>query len=112
MRKNRFMLITILAVLTCTLLLGACGGDALKGTWVGKRDSIGITFTFDGKGKCNTEDEYGIKDTGTYTIEGSNAKIKMSYWDSEIVYQFTIDGNKLSMVSDEPYRPSYELEKK
>lgn len=96
-------------------LLAACGGgggDALKGTWKGERDSIGITFNFDGKGGCDTEDEHGIKDTGTYTIvDDSTVKIKMSYWESEIVYNYSIDGDKLVMDSDEPLRPSYDLTK-
>ena len=53
-----------------------------------------------------------IKDTGTYTIaDDSTVKIKMSYWDTEIVYNYSITGDKLVMDSDEPLRPSYDLTK-
>ena len=116
MIKRRIALV-LLSMSLLLSLLAACGGgggggDALKGTWEGNRDSIGITFKFDGKGGCDTEDEYGIKDTGTYTIaDDSTVKIKMSYWDNEIVYNYHIAGDKLVMDSDEPLRPSYELTK-
>ncbi|HHU07441.1 MAG TPA: hypothetical protein GXZ59_03750 [Clostridiaceae bacterium] len=116
MIKRRILVVTLVLVLLSTLLLSACGGgggDALKGAWEGKRDSIGITFTFDGKGECDTKDEYGITDTGTYEItDDSTVKIKMSYWEQEIVYNYKIDGDKLVMESDEAYRPAYDLTKK
>ena len=93
MTKKRTAVVLLSMIMLLSLLLAACGGgggggggDALKGTWEGLRDSTGITFKFDGKGGCDTEDEYGIKDTGTYTIvDDSTVKIKMSYWDNEML---------------------------
>ncbi|HZJ90127.1 MAG TPA: DUF5640 domain-containing protein [Oscillospiraceae bacterium] len=121
MTKKRTAVVLLSMIMLLSLLLAACGGggggsggggDALKGTWEGMRDSTGITFKFDGKGGCDTEDEYGIKDTGTYTIvDDSTVKIKMSYWDNEIAYNYSISGDKLVMDSDEPLRPAYDLTK-
>ncbi|NLB09828.1 MAG: hypothetical protein GX834_01990 [Clostridiaceae bacterium] len=121
MIKRKISVVAISLILLSALLLSACGGgggdkssaDKLKGTWEGTRDSIGITFKFDGKGACDTEDEYGIKDTGTYEIiDDSTVIIKMSYWDQEIVYNYKIVGDNMEMDSDEPLRPSYDLTKK
>ncbi|MGI6497373.1 MAG: DUF5640 domain-containing protein [Oscillospiraceae bacterium] len=113
MRKNKLVVLAMSAMLVLMMLLSACGGggDALKGTWAGRSNDMEVTWTFDGKGGCKTENEYGIKDEGTYTIDGSNLAIKMSMWDDEIKYQFKIDENHLSMTAEESYRPSYELEK-
>lgn len=62
---------------------------------------------------CKYENEYGAKDEGTYSVDGSATVIKLSKWETDNKYQFKVDGGKLSLVDDgENYRPSYELEKK
>ncbi|MGI6168726.1 MAG: DUF5640 domain-containing protein [Christensenellales bacterium] len=113
MRKNRLAVVAVSAVLVLMLLLSACGGgDELHGTWEGRSEDMAVTWTFDGKGGCKMENEYGIKDDGTYSIDGSNVTIKLSNWEAEIGYQFKLDDKKLSLETDEVYRPSYQLEKK
>ena len=115
MRGTRIAVMAVALVLVGALVLGGCGGgssDGLKGTWVGESDDFDVTWTFDGKGGCKMENEYGFKDDGTYTVDGSAVVIKLSKWDEEIGYQFQVDGNKLILTADEDYRPNYELEKK
>ncbi len=115
MRGKRIAVAALATVLLCALILGGCGGgggDALKGTWEGESEDFAVTWTFDGKGGCKMENEFGFKDDGTYTVDGSSAQIKLSQWDDEIGYQFKVDGNKLILTADESYRPSYDLEKK
>lgn len=112
MRKNRLILMMVCAMLLCMLLSACGGGDELKGTWEGRSEDMAWTWTFDGKGGCKTENEYGIKDEGTYAIDGSSVKIKLSNWEKELDYEFKLDGKNLSLTTDEAYRPNYELEKK
>lgn len=116
MKKNRIVraAVSIALVLMMLLAVSACGGggDVLKGTWKGRSEDMEMTWTFDGKGGCKTENEYGMKDDGTYTIDGSDVTIKLSMWDSEIQYQFKMDGDHLTLTAYEDYRPNYELDKK
>lgn len=118
MRKHKATWLILTVALVATMFLAACGGggggggDALKGTWEGSSQDMDWTWTFDGKGGCKTENEFGIKDDGTYTIDGDDVSIKLSRWDDPIVYQYKIDGDKLSLTTDEPLRPTYELTKK
>lgn len=115
MKKNRLAIITMVMTLVCVLLLSACGAekDALKGTWNGiSNDDLGVTWIFDGNGKCKMESELGMKQDGTYTIDGSDIKIKLSNWEDELDYTFKLDGNSLSLTPVEAFRPSYELQKK
>ena len=115
MRKHKANHLILTLALAAMILLTACGGgggDALKGTWQGTSQDMEWTWIFDGKGGCKTENEYGIKDEGTYTMDGNDVTIKMSYWDGPIVYQYKIDGDKLSLTTDEPLRPIYDLTRK
>lgn len=116
MRKKQMSYLILAVALAAMLLVSACGGgaggDALKGNWEGRSEGMAWTWTFDGKGGCKTENEYGIKDQGTYTIDGNDVTIKMSYWDEPIVYQYKIEGSQLSLTTEETYRPNYELTKK
>jgi hypothetical protein len=117
MRKHKASYLILTLALAAMILLTACGGsgsggDVLKGTWEGRSQDMAYTWTFDGKGGCKTENEFGIKDEGTYTIDGNDVTIKLSYWDGPIVYQYKIDGDQLSLTTDEPLRPTYELTKK
>lgn len=115
MERFRLAIITILATLTCVFLLSSCGAekDALKGTWIGKNnDDVSVTWVFDGKGECNMENEFGINLDGTYTIISNDVKINLAAWEEELEYSFKVDGNHLSLIPAEAFRPNYELQKK
>ena len=115
MRKLIATWLILTAAHAAMFFLTACcggGGDALKGSWEGRSQDMGTTWTFDGKGGCKMENEFGIKDDGSYTIDGGNVSIKLSRWDDPILYQFRIDGDKLSLTTEEPLRPTYELTRK
>ena len=113
--KRKLFIVLSLALVALTLFT-ACGGgsaDALKGTWEGKNnDGMVVTWTFDGKGKCTMNNEYGMNDEGTYTTDGSAVVIALSKWDESLDYTFEINGSTLTLTPDEDYRPSYELSKK
>ena len=107
------VLVMVLVLLVSGLVLAGCGGsgDALKGTWIERNpESFDTTWTFDGNGNCTTEDRFG-GDEGTYTIEGNNVSIKLSYWQQASNYTFSIDGSILSLTAIESYLPDRTLEK-
>lgn len=116
MMKNRTVHIALSTFLMLAMLVSlcACGGpsDSLKGTWAGTNDDeVGVTWTFDGGGKCKMENDYGTKDDGTYTIDGDKVSIKLNGWDAEKLYQFTISGSSLSLSATDAMSPNYELKK-
>ena len=55
----------------------------------------------------------GFEGEGTYSIEDTKLKIKLKSWDEEKVYEFKLEGDKLSLTPTDPYSPKYpELIKK
>ncbi len=117
-KKQLKPILALVLAVVMVLALAACGGggggggDALKGTWEGSSQDFEVTWTFDGKGGCKMENEYGIKDDGTYTIDGDTVMIKLSRWDDELEYKMTQDEKDLLLDPVEDYRPRYELTKK
>lgn len=91
-----------LCVLMTVLCLAACGGSksALVGTWQSEEYSgTTITFKDDGTGSMDTD---GMKITFTYvdkdkTVEVINDLNK----EQSIIYEYTIDGDKLSLKDKE-----------
>jgi hypothetical protein len=120
MRKTKSIMLVLATVMALMIVLSmtACGGgdggggDELKGTWAGRSQDMEVTWTFDGKGGCKMENEFGFKGEGTYELSGSAVIIKLNAWDDPIDYTFNIDGTHMSLKADESHRPSYELDKK
>ena len=87
--------IAALAVIIVGIILlakGCSGGtDALAGTW--EFDGT-TTYSFDGSGS-GTMELPSISYDFTYTIDYANESVR----DSE--YEFTVDGNTLTLVGDE-----------
>ncbi len=113
-RKPMMLVLATVMILMIVVSLTACGGgggDELKGTWEGRSQDMVTTWIFDGKGGCKLKSEYGFEDEGTYEITGNAVSIKMNAWDAPIGYTFKIDGKAMSLIADEDFRPSYELEK-
>ncbi len=106
--------IAALAVIIVGIILlakGCSGGtDALAGTW--EFDGT-TTYSFDGSGS-GTMELPSISYDFTYTIDGNKLMIDYaneSVRDSE--YEFTVDGNTLTLVGDEgTVGGTYELKKK
>ena len=107
MKRLTAAILCIIMVLTLT----ACGGgsgDALKGTWSGEHSDYGtVTWKFDGKGKCEMENDF-FQGDGTYTIDGEQVTIKMELWDNEVVYDFSISGKSLNLTATDELAPEYE----
>ncbi len=64
--------VALFLIAVTLLTLAACGSkDALAGTWSADLGDDGvITWTFNGKGKCNMENAY-MKQVALYTIDGT-----------------------------------------
>lgn len=116
--KNKILLISIFFV--SVFVLVGCGknSDELEGTWKGLTDGesrdyqIETTFKFDGNGKVEYENEYGIKSEGTYEIKDNKVTISLKSWDEAKVYEFSINDKTLSLKATDVYSPSYsELDK-
>ena len=121
MRKTKSIMLVLATVMALMIVLsmtacggggGGGGGDELKGTWAGRSQDMEVTWTFDGKGGCKMENEFGFKDEGTYELSGNAITIDMSEWGEALGYTYKIDGSHMSLVADESIRPSYELDKK
>jgi len=119
MKKSK-VLLSVVLIMSLVFAMAACGGGsddspekAFKGSWVSEatEDSIETTFTFDGKGKCSFENEYGIKGEGTYTVDGSDLTIEMDLWDAPHEYSYEIDDTTLTLDNYDDYKPSYVLTK-
>ena len=116
MKKTIALLLVLILGIS---LLAACGGggsgggsgDALKGTWTGLDDNgMDASFIFDGKGGLKFGDS---KDSGTYTITGSEVSIKVDWWDNARSYTFAINGNNLTLTRPETaYYVNFDLTKK
>ena len=85
----------------------------LVGTWKGLTDGdsrenqIETTFTFKSGGDIAYENEFGIKSEGTYEINDNKVTITLESWDQPKVYEFKVDGDKLSLTATDKYSPSY-----
>ena len=84
------------------------------GTWSGKNnDDVETEWKFEKDGKCIMKNDYGYEGEGTYSIEDTKLKIKLKSWDEEKIYEFKLEGDKLSLTPTDPYSPKYpELIKK
>lgn len=122
MKKIKFIL-SVMLMFSIVLSFTACGGgggssdskgDPLKGKWEGVSigDDMKTTFTFDGKGKCKMENEFGLKSDGTYTVDGSSLTVALEIWDNDQSFTFEKNDSDLTLTNDEDHRPSYELKKK
>lgn len=106
-------IITFVVLFASVLLLTACGGNKLIGTWEGTANEMKTTFTFKSGDKVEYKNELGINSTGTYKIKGEEVTIKLEAWDKEKVYKFEVKNNKLSLTATDSYSPSYkDMEKK
>ncbi len=96
-------------VLVCSLLLvTACGGNKLVGTWVGdSNDGLKTTFEFKKDGKVSYKNEYGFDSKGTYEVKDDKVTIKIESWDKEKVYKYEIKDGKLKLTATDKYSPSY-----
>ena len=121
-------IVMVLVLMLGVSLLAGCGddggsggsggsGDVLMGVWEGVLDpgtdySEDVVWEFDGKGGLKFTNDFLDRASGTYTITGSTVDLKVDIWSDPIAYEFTIDGNKLTMKTDDFFRPDYELTKK
>ncbi len=97
-RKMISTLALTLCVLMTVLCLAACGGSksALVGTWESvEAPGASITFKADGTGSM---DASGISVTFTYEDKDNTVKVINDLnKEQTIVYEYTIDGDKLSL---------------
>lgn len=107
-------IITLVLICTSVLLLTACGGNKLIGTWEGKtEDGIQTTFIFKSGNKVEYKNEVGFNSTGTYKINKDEVTINLESWDKEKVYKFEVKDKKLSLTATDSYSLSYkDMEKK
>ena len=116
MKKTIKTISMVIMAVIMTMSLCACGGsddssgDVLKGTWVGMSDGQEVTWVFDGKGECTMN--FTFKQTGTYTIDGTEMEVMLEMWSTPTIYSFTVSDTTLSMIPSAPYAPKYELTKK
>ena len=109
MKKN----IAYVVLFASVLLLTACGGNKLIGTWEGTSNEMKTTFTFKSGQKIEYANELGIKSNGTYKINKDEVTIKLEAWEKEKVYKFEVKNNKLSLTATDGYSSSYkDMEKK
>lgn len=112
--KKVFALILVFAVL-CSL--AACSkGDVLAGSWKGITEDGSAEWTFkDGKCTLHIEsDGFAIDNEGTYELheETGVVTIMMNLWSEAKNYQYTLNGNTLTLTANDAYSPNYELTKK
>ena len=112
MKKKYLLLITLFVSL---FLFVGCGKEKseLVGTWKGLTDGesreyqMETTYTFDDDGTVKYSNEYGFDSTGTYKIDGNKVTIKLTTWDKEKVYEFSIKDDKLTLTIDDQISPTY-----
>ena len=99
----------LLSFLVCSmlLLLTACGSNKLKGNWSGAtNDGIKTEWKFTSN-KVSYENEFGIKSEGTYEIKDDVVTIDLEVWSNPISYKFEVKDNKLSLIAQDQFTPSY-----
>lgn len=111
MKKRVLLLVTLFV--SCFALL-ACGkSNDLIGTWKGlsdgesRGDQIEATFVFGSNDEVEYSNEFGFSGKGTYKIEDNKVTIKIDLWENEKVYEFKVDGDKLSLKATDSISPSY-----
>jgi TPR repeat protein len=99
MRKITTMLMT---AIVCGVMLTACGGGSLKGTYVSENGKE--TITFSGK-KIKIEDSDGVQNgTFKYEEEGSNkGVILVNFNGREQEWDYVLEGDKLIFDSEDVY---------
>ncbi len=77
--------------------------NGLEGTWTADLGADGIvTRAFDGNGKCTMNTEY-MSQSGRYTAEDDQLKIKMENWSDFQIFTFTVGENTLVMNENTGY---------
>lgn len=112
-------ILAITLVLAILFSFAACGGkkDVLSGKWEGSSADTPATWTFD-DGKCKLSLDYGsdfiMDNEGTYKIDekAGTVTIEMKLWDEAKVYEYKLDGSKLTLTATDEFSPSYDLTKK
>lgn len=114
MKKIVSVILVIALLITTLFILAGCGKASVVGTWSGKNnDDVETEWKFEKDGKCIMKNDYGYEGEGTYSIEDTKLKIKLKSWDEEKIYEFKLEGDKLSLTPTDPYSPKYpELIKK
>lgn len=109
MKKTLTIVALVALLLVMVVVLAGCGSkDPIKGKWSGKNDDGTQTdWEFKGNGNCTMKNEFGFEGKGTYKVEDSKVTIKLEDWDEEKVYEFKVDGNKLSLTPTDPLSPTY-----
>ena len=116
--KKKYLL--LIALFVSVLVVTGCGKkeNELIGTWSGHSNEVSeeyqmeATFIFESEGKVTYKNSYGTNTTGTYKIKDNIVTIEVSAWDKAKEYKFKIDGDKLDLIAQDDYSPSYEgLEK-
>ena len=110
--KKRLLLIPLFLV---SFLFFGCGksSNELLGTWKGLTDGssreyqLETTFNFKSDDKLEYSNEFGIKSNGTYEINENKVAIKLEIWDESKIYEFKVNGDKLSLTATDTYSPSY-----
>ena len=108
--KKKLLLVSLLFV-SLFVFVGCGSSNELVGTWKGLDDAesrdmqMETTFVFESNGNVTYSNEYGITGTGTYEINENKVTIEMDIWSK--VYEFKVDGDKLSLIATDAYSPSY-----
>ena len=105
MKKTAISLIALtLCLLVAAIGLSSCGSADTKSALVGTWESVeapGTSYTFneDGKGTLNMDDDVTMN--FTYTDKDSSVDLLYKGTSSAQGFSYTIEGNKLTMTSDE-----------
>ena len=111
MKKKLLLFVTLFVSFFAIV---ACGkSNELVGTWKGlsdgesRGDQIEATFVFKDGDEVEYSNEFGFTGTGTYKIEDNKVTINIDLWTNEKVYEFKVDGDKLSLKATDSISPSY-----